>query len=56
MVYFSVNLQIEKAVSTMLYFGYMALISIIIFLFTGSVGSLASFIFVRVIYGSIKID
>lgn len=56
MVYFSVNLQIEKAVSTMLYFGYMALISIIIFLFTGSVGALASFIFVRAIYGSIKID
>jgi len=55
-LYFTSRLQIEKMVSTLLYFGYMAIISIIFFLLTGSVGSLASFAFVRAIYGSIKID
>jgi len=55
-LYFSSRLQIEKLVSTLLYFGYMAIISIIFFLLTGSVGSVAAFAFVRSIYGSIKID
>merc|ERR1712048_1431039 len=55
-LYFSSRLQIEKLVSTLLYFGYMSLISILFFLLTGSVGSLAAFAFVRAIYGSIKID
>merc|ERR1712060_611295 len=55
-LYFSSRLQIEKFVSTLLYFGYMLIISIIFFLLTGSVGMLASFAFVRAIYGSIKID
>jgi len=56
MIYFSSRLQIEKVVSTMLYFGYMALISIIFFLLTGAIGTLASFFFVKAIYSSIKID
>merc|ERR1719277_862918 len=55
-LYFSSRLQIEKAVSTLLYFGYMSLISIIFFLLTGSVGALAAFVFVKTIYSSIKID
>merc|ERR1739838_838063 len=55
-LYFTTRLQIEKAVSTLLYFGYMSIISIMVFLLTGSVGTLASFAFVRAIYGSIKID
>merc|ERR1712137_169655 len=55
-LYFSSRLQIEKLVSTLLYFGYMMIISIIFFLLTGSVGMLASFAFVKAIYGSIKID
>jgi transmembrane 9 superfamily protein 2/4 len=55
-LYFTQRLQIEKPVSTMLYFGYMLIISIIFFLLTGSIGCLASFGFVRAIYGSIKID
>merc|ERR1712137_1475265 len=53
-LYFSSRLQIEKLVSTLLYFGYMLIISIIFFLLTGSIGCLASFGFVRAIYGSIK--
>merc|ERR1712066_788781 len=55
-LYFSSRLQIEKPVSTLLYFGYMAIMSTLFFLLTGSVGSLAAFGFVRAIYGSIKID
>merc|ERR1719327_1698874 len=56
MIYFSSRLQIEKTVSTVLYFGYMFLISVLFFLLTGSIGSVASFFFVRAIYSSIKID
>jgi len=55
-LYFSSRLQIEKLVSTMLYFGYMGIMSIMFFLLTGSIGMVASFFFVRAIYGSIKID
>jgi transmembrane 9 superfamily protein 2/4 len=55
-LYFTYRLHIDRLVSTLLYFGYMFLISIIFFLLTGSIGALASFWFVRKIYGSIKID
>lgn len=55
-LYFSSRLHIEKFVSTLLYFGYMFIISLLFFLLTGSIGMLASFYFVKVIYGSIKID
>jgi len=55
-IYFNSRLQIEKTVSTMLYFGYMLLMSVNFFLLTGSIGSLASFLFVKAIYSSIKID
>jgi len=55
-LYFTTRLQIEKAVSTLLYFGYMSIISIMVFLLTGSVGTISAFIFVRAIYGSIKVD
>jgi len=56
MFYFSSRLNIDKLVSTILYYGYMFLISLVFFLLTGSIGTMASFSFVRVIYGSIKID
>merc|ERR1712045_464715 len=55
-MYFSTSLSIEKTVSIILYFGYMGILSSIFFLLTGSIGALASFYFVKVIYGSIKID
>merc|ERR1719378_431427 len=42
-LYFSSRLQIDRFVSTLLYFGYMAIISIIFFLLTGSIGTMASF-------------
>ncbi|OLQ05861.1 Transmembrane 9 superfamily member 4 [Symbiodinium microadriaticum] len=55
-IYFGNRLQIEKAVSTMLYFGYMFIIATLIALMTGATGLLSSFAFVRAIYSSIKID
>jgi transmembrane 9 superfamily protein 2/4 len=55
-LYFTSRLQIEKAVSTLLYFGYMTIISVMFWLLTGSIGLVASFFFVKAIYGSIKID
>merc|ERR1712226_381039 len=47
-LYFTSRLQIEKVVSTMLYFGYMLIISSVFFLLTGSIGTIAAFSFVRV--------
>merc|ERR1712060_1042743 len=55
-LYFSSRLPIDKFVPTVLYFGYMAIVSLLFSLMTGSIGALASFTFVRGIYGSIKID
>lgn len=40
----------------LLYFGYMFLISLAMFLATGMVGALATFWFIRTIFGSIKVD
>eukprot|EP01002_Notosolenus_urceolatus_P014138 NODE_532_length_1994_cov_52.422108_g425_i0.p1 GENE.NODE_532_length_1994_cov_52.422108_g425_i0~~NODE_532_length_1994_cov_52.422108_g425_i0.p1 ORF type:complete len:610 (+),score=182.20 NODE_532_length_1994_cov_52.422108_g425_i0:273-1832(+) len=54
--FFTSSLKITKFVSILLFFGYMGIISYIFFVITGTVGFLASFWFVRKIYGSIKID
>eukprot|EP00928_Gymnodinium_smaydae_P022077 TRINITY_DN1865_c0_g1_i1.p1 TRINITY_DN1865_c0_g1~~TRINITY_DN1865_c0_g1_i1.p1 ORF type:complete len:625 (-),score=136.40 TRINITY_DN1865_c0_g1_i1:511-2385(-) len=55
-MYFNSRLQINRVVSQMLYFGYMGMISLLFCLLTGSIGLIASFFFVRAIYGSIKVD
>jgi len=55
-VYFYTRLQMNRFVSQLLYFGYMGLLSILFMLLTGAIGTLASFFFVRAIYGSIKVD
>jgi len=55
-LYFSSRLKIERFVSTLLYFGYMGIVSLVFFLLTGSIGTIASFYFCKVIYGSIKVD
>jgi len=54
--YFKGRLQIEKLIPTIMYFGYMGVFSLLFFVMTGSIGFIASFLFLRVIYGSIKID
>lgn len=39
-----------------LYFGYMGIISLAVFLLTGSIGVFATFLFNYAIYSSIKVD
>mmetsp|Transcript_63328 Transcript_63328/g.151080 ORF Transcript_63328/g.151080 Transcript_63328/m.151080 type:complete len:618 (+) Transcript_63328:99-1952(+) len=55
-LYFSSRLHIEKLVSTMLYFGYMFIISVMFFLLTGAIGFVSTFFFVKAIYSSVKIE
>eukprot|EP01013_Petalomonas_cantuscygni_P009212 TRINITY_DN22015_c0_g1_i1.p1 TRINITY_DN22015_c0_g1~~TRINITY_DN22015_c0_g1_i1.p1 ORF type:complete len:628 (+),score=157.10 TRINITY_DN22015_c0_g1_i1:267-2150(+) len=54
--YFAYSLRITKPVPIIMYFGYMGAISYVFFVVTGTVGFLAAFMFVRKIYGSIRID
>jgi len=56
LVYLATRLHIVGFVSIVLYLGYMALAGFLFFLLTGSIGLLSSFVFVKAIYGSIKID
>ncbi|CAF4414328.1 unnamed protein product, partial [Rotaria sp. Silwood2] len=52
--YFSTKLEISDGTSTFLYFGYTVMLTFILFLFTGTIGFLACFWFVRIIYSVIK--
>ena len=54
--YFFANLEISRAVPSIMYFAYMALVSAGFAAVTASVGFLACFAFCRAIYGSVKID
>jgi transmembrane 9 superfamily protein 2/4 len=55
-LYFLMKLQIDKAVSILLYFGYMFVMSMVFSLVTGTIGMCSTFIFIKKIYGSIKVD
>jgi len=54
-VYFK-QLAANTFASYVLYFGYMGLVSFMIFLMTGTVGLFSSLYFNKIIFGSIKID
>jgi transmembrane 9 superfamily protein 2/4 len=54
--YFVSSLQMKGLVPVMLYFSYMGLLSFIFFVMTGTIGFMATFAFVRYIYGSIKLN
>eukprot|EP00918_Siedleckia_nematoides_P007585 GHVU01016432.1.p1 GENE.GHVU01016432.1~~GHVU01016432.1.p1 ORF type:complete len:620 (+),score=131.83 GHVU01016432.1:2719-4578(+) len=56
LLYFHSRLNLKKFVAIALYFGYMGLMSYAFFLLTGAVGFISTFLFVRAIYGSIKVD
>jgi len=56
MLYYNTRLNITHTTGTFLYFGYMGVASLVFSLITGSIGFVASFFFVKAIYGSIKID
>jgi len=55
-LYFHTKLEIVPVVSSLLYFGYMFLISFAFFVISGTVGFAATFTFIRKIYGAIKIE
>lgn len=55
MYYFS-TLQIRSFTSMVLYFGWTAIMSMMFLVFSGAIGFFSTFVFVRKIYGSIKID
>ncbi|RCK62781.1 Transmembrane 9 superfamily member 3 [Candida viswanathii] len=56
-IYYYINvLNVQDFVSGLLYFVYMALASVIIGVSCGAVGLLTGLIFIRKIYGAIKVD
>lgn len=54
--YFVTKLEIKGVVPAILFFGYMLLVSFTFFLFTGTIGFLACYLFISKIYTSVKID
>lgn len=54
--YYFTKLEIEKAVSGLLYFGYTLIMALSFFVLTGAIGFYACYFFVRKIYGAIKVD
>jgi len=54
--YYFYKLSITNYVGTMLYFGYMFIGSAAFAMVTGTIGFMSTFLFLRSIYGSIKID
>lgn len=54
--YYYTRLDVHNVIGTMLYFGYMTIISVAVFLITGMTGHVASLWFMRKIYASIKVD
>lgn len=54
--YYATALTIRSWWSSVLYFGYMFMVSWFFFVMTGTIGFIAAFAFVRRIYGSIKVD
>lgn len=54
--YFITKLDITEFVPSMLYFGYTLLICLTFWILTGTIGFIASYIFVRKIYAAVKIE
>ncbi|SCO66153.1 endomembrane protein 70, putative [Plasmodium vivax] len=54
--YFFVKLNISSFAETFIYFAYSFIMSYTCFIYTGTAGFLASFVFLRKIYSSIKVD
>eukprot|EP01136_Pigoraptor_vietnamica_P040472 Opistho-1_new@12423 len=54
--YYCTKLSITDPIATMVYFGYTFLIALTFWFLTGAIGFYSSFLFLRKIYGSVKID
>ncbi|CAO3633890.1 unnamed protein product [Cunninghamella blakesleeana] len=55
-LYYMTKLDINSFTSTVLYFGYSAIISILLALITGATGYISCLVFLTKIFGSIKVD
>jgi len=55
-LFFATKIGITHIVGVCLYYGYMFMVSMMVFMLCGYVGTVASFHFARKIYGSIKVD
>ena len=55
-IFYLIELEVNSFVSTILYFGYMFVLSLTFFIICGTVGFLSSDIFVRKIYSATRID
>lgn len=55
-VYWVSKLSLGGFTSNVLYLGYSALIGFLFFVLTGTIGFFSSWVFVKKIYGSIKVD
>ncbi|ROT65957.1 Transmembrane 9 superfamily member 4 [Penaeus vannamei] len=54
--YLSTKLEITEFVPLLLYFGYTAIMVVTFWLLTGTIGFYAAYLFIRKIYGAVKID
>lgn len=54
--YLGTRLHIDSWTPIIMYISYTALGSLAFFFMTGAIGFIASFIFIRKIYGAVKID
>lgn len=55
-IYYFFSLNITRLSSIIIYFSTMTLLSAMIFLISGTMGFLSTFLFLRKIYSMIKID
>merc|ERR1712232_1489107 len=55
-IYMSTKMVMTRGVSILLYCGYMLIAAYSFFMLTGAVGFIACFLFVRSIYGAVKVE
>eukprot|EP01062_Namystynia_karyoxenos_P084142 TRINITY_DN983_c0_g1_i8.p2 TRINITY_DN983_c0_g1~~TRINITY_DN983_c0_g1_i8.p2 ORF type:complete len:688 (+),score=306.03 TRINITY_DN983_c0_g1_i8:105-2066(+) len=54
--YFETQLQVHTWLATLIYFQTMGLVSLSLYIACGTIGALSCFVFIRIIYSSIKIE
>lgn len=54
--FFITQSEMDNISSVVVYFGYSAMAGIVMFLMCGAMGFTATYIFVRTIFGAIKVD
>jgi len=55
-VYMSTKMVMTRGVSILLYVGYMLIMAYAFFMLTGAIGFVACYLFVKAIYGAVKVE